>query len=257
MFKTALKKQVNILVILFILLTQSGFGSNSATVDSANAAYAKGDYQKAMTHYQSIIDNGYEAADLYYNLGNSYFKTSDIPSAILYWEKALKLKPNDEDIDFNIKVANTLIADKIEAVPDLFFKEWWKSMCNLFSSNTWTKIGLATFFIFIVLLAFFRLSRSLALRKASFWIGMVFLLFSLLSIGFAYTQHKNITAHKEAIIFTPTVTVKSSPDEKSTDLFVIHEGLKIELQDNVGDWYKIKIANGSIGWIEEGDFRRI
>ena len=245
------------ILTFFIIITQSVFGGNSATIDSANTAYAKNDFQKAITLYQSIVDSDYEASDLYYNLGNSYFKTSDIPPAILYWEKALKLSPNDEDIDFNLKVANTLIADKIEAVPELFIKEWWKSLCNLFASNTWTKIGLVDFFIFIILLAFFRLSRSLALRKSSFWIGMVFLFFSLLSLGIAYTQYQSNIAHKEAIVFTPSLTVKSSPDEKSTDLFVIHEGLKIELLDNVGDWYKIKIANGSIGWIVEDDFRRI
>ena len=251
-----MKKKIYITTILLIII-QLGFANNSAILDSAEAAYAKGNYQNAILLYDSVINTGYEASELYYNLGNSHYKISNIPTAILYWEKALKLKPNDDDIIFNLKVANTLIADKIEPVPEIFFKQWWKTLCNLFSSNAWTKIGLSTFFIFIILLALFRLSRRLALRKASFWLGIVFLFFSLLSFGFAYTQHKNITAHKQAIVFTPTVTVKSSPNENSTDLFVIHEGLKIDLLDNIGDWYKIKIANGSIGWILDRDFRRI
>jgi len=245
------------LLLIFIILAQFTFAGNQQNIDSANAAYSKNNFDRAIKLYKDIDDKGYEAMELYYNLGNSYFKTNNIPAAILYWEKALKLKPNDDDIKFNLKVANSRISDKIDPLPEIFIKRWWRNACNIFSSNSWATITLISFFVFLVFLTVFRLSRSLGLRKTSFYLSIIFLFISLLTASFAYQQYKNLKSHDEAIVFTPTVTIKSSPDENSTDLFVIHEGLKLQLLDNISDWYKIKIPNGSIGWLNKNDFEII
>lgn len=252
-----MKTKINILTLLLIFLSQLVLANNSAIIDSANAAYSKNDFGRAIKLYKAISDDGYEAMELYYNLGNSYFKTNNIASAILFWEKALKLKPNDDDIKFNLKVANSRISDKIDPLPEIFIKRWWRAASNIFSSDLWAKITLISFVVFLIFLTVFRLAKSLGLRKTSFYLSIIFLLVSILTTSFSYNQYQNLKSHDQAIVFTPTVTIKSSPDENSTDLFVIHEGLKLQLLDNIGDWYKIKIPNGSIGWLNKNDFEVI
>ena len=215
----------------------------------ANQEYNKEMYANAVEDYLKVISAGYESGALYYNLGNSYFKLDDIPSAILYYEKAKKLTPDDEDLDFNLNVAKMKVLDKIEPLPELFFKTWWRDLITLFKADSWTKISLSLFILFFVLLSFYLLSGFTLIRKLSFYTGLIVLLISVFTFVFAsqkFTMEKNL---KEAIVFAPTITVKSSPNENSVDLFVIHEGSKVRVIDKVGEWYKIRIANGSIGWL--------
>ncbi|MBE0655102.1 MAG: tetratricopeptide repeat protein [Bacteroidales bacterium] len=239
--------------IIFILLLMIGLSGFAEGIDSlyykANVAYNNQYYEDAINNYLKVVDAGYESADLYYNLGNAYFKNDKIPSAILYYEKALKLKPNDEDIRFNLEVANTKIVDKIEPVPELFYKVWWRSFYNLFTANTWAKISSGGFILFIVLLSFYLLSQRIRIRKLAFFTGLVILFFTIFAFGVSYQKYHHLLNKKEAIVFTPTITVKSSPNPNSVDLFVIHEGAKVQLKDKVGDWYEIRIANGSVGWL--------
>ena len=215
----------------------------------ANQEYNKEMYANAVEDYLKVVSAGYESGALYYNLGNSYFKLDDIPSAILYYEKAKKLAPEDEDLDFNLNVAKMKVLDKIEPLPELFFKTWWRHLVTLFKADSWTKISLALFILFFVLLSFYLLSGFTLIRKLSFYTGLIVLFISIFTFVLAsqkFTMEKNL---KEAIVFAPTITVKSSPNENSVDLFVIHEGSKVQVIDKVGEWYKIRIANGSIGWL--------
>ena len=207
--------------------------------------------------YKSIIAAGYESVDLYYNLGNACYKQNDISSAILYYEKAHKLDPGNEDVNFNLKIANTKITDKIEAIPELFYKRWYRKLIESYSVDKWSKTGVVLLCLGLFAGLFYFVSRTLIIRKAGFWLGFVFILISLFSFLFAWQSYNNIMHRKEAIIFAPTVTIKSSPDEKSVDLFVLHEGAKVELIDNIGTWYEIRIANGSVGWLYESAIERI
>ena len=236
--------------LLAILLVQPVFAIGPDSLFyKANEEYNKEMYSDAVNDYLKIIDAGHESATLYYNLGNSYFKLDDIPSAILYFEKAKKLNPDDEDLDFNLNVAKTQVLDKIEPLPELFFKTWWRNMVNMFTSDTWTKTSLAFFIMFFVLLSFYLLSGFTPIRKLSFYTGLIVFVLSVFTFILAsqkFTMEKNL---KEAIVFAPTITVKSSPNQNSVDLFVIHEGSKVRVIDKVGEWYKIRIANGSIGWL--------
>jgi len=246
------------IVVILTLAINSVFSTDIDTLfNSANESYNNEMYTNAIDNYLQIVDAGYESDALYFNLGNACFKLGDIPSAILYYEKAKKLNPNDEDINFNLNVANTKIVDKIEPVPELFFWQWWRSIYNLFDANTWAKISVAGFILFFVLLAFYLLSKLLIIRKTAFYTGLTILFFTIFTFIIASQKYDISKNQKEAIVFTPTITVKSSPNQNSVDLFVIHEGSKVSIIEQVGNWCEIKIANGSVGWLPEDALKNI
>ncbi len=239
-----------ICIVTLLVLVNIAFASD---IDSlfvkANNEYVAQLYSNAVEDYEKIIAKGYASAELYYNLGNSYYKLNEIPSAILYYEKAKKLDPKNDDIEFNLNVANTKIVDKIEPVPELFIWQWWRGLYDLFSADTWTKISISLFILFFILLAFYLLSRVLIIRKTAFYAGLIVLFLTVFTFFISWQRYTVIANEKDAIVFTPTITVKSSPSENSVDLFVIHEGSKVRIIQKVGTWCEIKIANGSVGWL--------
>jgi len=252
-------KMRRLLIILFFGLTigkVSAFDAR-ATFNKANDAYAREMYAEAIELYEQIMAVGYESAELYFNLGNAYFKQSDFPSAILYFEKAKKLKPNDEDINFNLKVANTKIVDKIEPIPELFLRQWWRAVCNLFSADAWASISVACIILFFIVIGFYLFSKLMVIRKTAFYIGVIFLFFTSFTLLVAYQKYNLLTRQQEAIVFTPTITIKSSPNPNSVDLFVLHEGSKVKIIERVGEWSEIKIANGSVGWLPTEALKKI
>jgi len=247
-----------IFIIFLFLLPGLTFAIDpEITIAKANKAYTDGFYANAVELYKSVITAGYESVSLYYNLGNACYKQNDFSSSILYYEKARKLDPGNEDVNFNLKIANTKITDKIEPIPELFYKRWYKKLIESFSVDKWSRFGLTFLCLGLVAGLFYVVSKNLLFRKAGFWLGIFFVLVSLFSFLFAWQSYDDIIHRKEAIIFTPTVTIKSSPDEKSIDLFVLHEGAKVELIDNIGTWYEIRIANGSVGWLIASSVEKI
>ena len=243
-----------LLKILFFILVTVSISTTYAndyekTIQEANSAYNLGLYDSAVILYNEVIIANMESATLYYNLGNAYFKNNDLPNAILYYEKAKKLAPTDEEIIYNLNIANSMIVDKIERVPEMFYKHWWNYFYNMFNADTWTILSLSIWAIFIILLGFFILTKSRRSKKLSFFLGILFLFGSLVSFGLASQKYYYTKENKEAIIFTPTITIKSSPTTNSVDLFVIHEGTKVKVIDKVDNWVKIKILDGSVGWL--------
>lgn len=226
-------------------------------IEAANKAYAKEKYNDAIQLYTKVLDKGLESYELYYNLGNCYFRISNFPMAILNYERGKKLNPADEDLDFNLKIANTKIVDKIDPIPQLFFVKWWLMLTNLFSFDYWAYIAIGSISFFFIFLFLYLASSTYKMKKLSFWFSNSFLLITVLCIYFAYNQYSVINDKNSAIIFSANVTVKSSPDEKGSDKFVIHEGTKVILLDELNNWVKIKIANGSNGWIEKQTFEVI
>jgi len=245
-------------ITIFLIFTGALFAlDQQQDIQKANKAYADGSFTEAIDLYKRVIVLGYESPDLYYNLGNSYFKLNEYASAILWYERARRLNPGSEDIDFNLKVANNKIADQIEPLPELFYKRWFRSIINLFTADTWAGTGIVLFILALTFGSLYLISRVLILRKVGFWIGGIILLFSVISILFAWSSYTAVKNANEAIIFTPTITIKSSPDEKSVDLFVLHEGTKVQIKDQIGTWYEIRIANGSVGWIPASSLEKI
>ncbi len=244
-----------VLLFSFLFLSFSFvFADNTALYNEANELYKKAEYQSAIEKYELVLKSNFVSGELYYNLGNAYFKTNQIPMAILCYERAQKLMPGDEDVEFNLSIANLKIVDKIEVVPKLFFYRWFDSVVNIFSCDGWAVSGILSLFSAILLFVFFRISEKELMRKLFFYLGLLLLVFAAKSFWFANIQYKASSGEKTAIIFTPTVNVKSSPVANGTNLFVIHEGTKIQLLDKVGEWSKIKLSDGNQGWVESTSF---
>jgi len=247
-----------ILIIAFQILSTTMFAINAdQLISTANNAYNQGLYDSALNTYNKVIADGIESGELYYNMGNAYYKNNDIASAILYYEKAKKLLPNDEDIQYNLNIANSMIVDKIEKVPELFYHHWWNYFYNIMGVNAWTIFALISFALLIVTIGLFIISKKRGNRKLSFYIGVIFLVITITSSVLASQKYYLNIEHKEAIIFTPSITVKSSPTQNSVDLFVIHDGTKVKIIDNIDNWVEIKIQNGSTGWLPKKSIQEI
>jgi len=249
--------RIFLVIILFFSLSALHADDNQILLDEANKVYNEGSFGEAAELYETVIKNGYQSAEVFYNLGNAYFKENNFSAAILNYEKAKKLKPNDDDINFNLSIANNRIVDKIETVPELFYMRWWNNLSYALTVDQWGLVSAGSFILLLLMALAFLLSQVVWLKKISFWIGMLFLVASISTYALANQKFNSFRKDHEAIVFTPTVTVKSSPTESSIDLFVIHEGTKVELIDHVGEWYEIKIANGSVGWVKTGDIEKI
>jgi len=253
-----MKNLVIIICLFFLALSvPAQLAVQESTVEKASQSYSSEDYASAVSDYESVIGSGYESAGLYFNLGNAYFKLGNIPAAILYYEKARKLDPTDENIRFNLDLANSRIIDKMEPLPEFFLKAWWKSARDLYSSDRWAKIGVTGFILALISLTIFIISRSVSTRKISFWAGILFFALMSVSLIFSLSGYREYSRQTSAIIFTPTVMVKSSPNEASVDLFVIHEGTKVFITDLVEGWSEVQLANGNVGWVKTESYRYI
>lgn len=228
-----------------------------AVFEKSNQQYAKGNYKEAIAGYQQILNAGYQSVPVYFNMGNASFKNGDIPSAIYYYEKAHKLAPGDDDINFNIQFANLRTTDKIDAAPEFFLSKWWNGFILMFSAT-----ALAVWSILFILLACTALvtylfTYSVVIKKASFYSTFILFIVGLFTIFIGNRQANYFDTHHQAIIFSGAVTVKSSPDNAAKSLFVIHEGTKVDVLDNNSNWTKIRLPNGNEGWIVAGDAKEI
>lgn len=241
-------------MLMFLSLA---FGSNKPLIDSAEIAYKKGNYKKAIINYQKILASGIESSQLYYNMGNCYYRLNEVAQSILYYEKAHKLKPNDEDIIYNITVANQKIVDKINALPLPIFQKWFNLFSDLLSSNQWAWLSLIFFIIIIILIGFYLYGKTVAIKKIGFYIAIVFTLLLIISLSTSFYQDSKIN-EKFGIITQGFVKVNSTPDENSQNLFNLHEGIKVNiLNEEVKGWYEIRIADGNIGWVKTETLEQI
>jgi tetratricopeptide (TPR) repeat protein len=237
---------------IFILLcfASSAFADEpSVQFEHANTLYRNGEYEQAARVYEQILANGYEHASLYYNLGNCYFKIRKIPLAILNYERAKRLAPNDDDITYNLRLATLRIVDKIEPIPRLFFVEWWYSLVNIAPSDRWALITVLSLWLTVFIGAGFLLSKSSLLRRSLFFAASFTLFFCCLSVVCMIQRSAAEKRQTEAVLIAQSTAVKSAPDAQSIDLFVLHEGVKVELLDAVGEWKKIRLADGKVGWL--------
>jgi len=245
-------KKILFILFLMILALPSLIKAeeNQTILKEANAAYMAKEYDKAANAYLKIYEQGQTSSSLCYNLGNCYFKQNNFANAILWFERAKRLSPNDEDIDFNLNVARLKIIDKIDVLPDLFFVSWWKFISGMFSLKVWAILSIMFFILLLCLFAYFLITSSYIIRKFTFWGTTIMLFIFIISFSAALQLRSNYISDKEAIIMAGSVNVKSSPDENSTLLFVVHEGLKVKITDKIGNWTEVKLANGNKGWIK-------
>jgi len=225
--------------------------------ETGNNFYAQGDYEQAIQAYKKVLDSGVESAELYYNLGNAFYRTGKYTDAIYYYEKSKLLAPDNEDLQHNLEMANLQISDKIVPLPEFFVTRKIKSLIVSKSADFWAWLSISTFILMLGLMLFYLFSKSRKIKQISFFSGMLFLILSVTTFVFTRQQTENLTAHKTAVIFAPSVYIKSSPYENATELFSIHEGLKVAIIDDSGDWYEIKLADGKIGWMQKEGLKRL
>ena len=247
--KNRFMKKIIFFLFLLINLIDSATADPLADISKANQFYKEGNYQSAISLYKKVIDMGYSSPELYYNLGNAYYKANEIPLSILFYERALKLDPGNEDLNYNLKVANNQIIDKIDLLPKLFYERWWDDLKQMFSPDVWAIITIILFTLFFIILAGFLLSVSIRIRKALLSSALILLIISAFSFIISFQTFHKALNRQEAIVFAASLPVKSSPEESGIDLFVIHEGLKVEIIDQLSGWKEIRIANGSKGWV--------
>ncbi len=249
----------NILIVLaFQVVATNLLAINpDSLMQSANSVYNQGLYDSAINTYNKVLKSGVESGELYYNLGNAYYKNNDVASAILYYEKAAKLLPNDKDIKYNLSIANSMIVDKIDKVPELFYKKWWNYFYNALGVNAWTIFVIISFALLTAAIGLFVISRTRNNRKLWFYLGLLLLIITIFATTLASQKYYLSLNHNEAIVTTSSLTVKSSPTQNSVDLFVIHEGTKVKIIDRINDWAEIKIQNGSVGWLPESSIKEI
>ncbi len=237
--------------------SQAQTSDPASLLELANQHYMNQEYEKAVLLYEQILASGKESAQVYYNLGNAYYKNNNIAQALLNYERAKLLDPSNDDINFNIRIANQFTVDNVQELPQPFFLRWRTTIVNKASADEWAKLSLGAFIIFLVLLGTFLFSRFAWVKKLTFWSGLFILLFAIFSFSFANRQKKAITERKYAIVFCPRVAVKSSPSVTGTDLFLIHEGLKVEITDSLNSWKEIRIPDGNKGWMPDSCAVRI
>ena len=251
--------------MLALLLLAAPFAAQAhedAYVDSlwndANAAYAEGRWDAAASGYEMISDMGLESAALYCNTGNAYAKSGNVPMAILYYERALKADPSYEDAAYNLELMNTRIQDRIDPVPEFFLKKWLSAISYIMNSDAWAIVSLVLLGLTLAMFLLFLLAPSVAGRRTGFFIGLVLLVFMSFALGFSISQKKTYMNADKAIVMRPVVSVKSSPStESSKDLFILHEGTKVTVLDQVGTWNNISLADGRQGWLPASDMERI
>ena len=216
----------------------------------ADSAYSNNDFASAVYLYENILANQGESADVYYNLGNSYYKMDNIAKAILNYEKALLLNPGNGDIRFNLELAQSKTVDKVTPMSEMFFITWTKSLINTMNEKGWARMGITTFIIMLAALALYFFSKKIALKKTGFIVAVSMLLVCIVSNIFASSQKTDAQNHDTAIIMAPSVTVKSTPNEGGTELFILHEGRKVNIKDNtMREWKEIQLEDGNAGWV--------
>ena len=235
--------------LLFVFASVFAYGQET-TKAQADSAYINNDYANAVYLYEDILANQGESADIYYNLGNSYYKMDNIAKAILNYEKALMLNPGNGDIRFNLELAQSKTVDKVTPMSEVFLVTWMKSLTNTMSEQGWSKLAIASFILTLLGLVLYFFSKKIAMKKIGFISALCLMLVCILANVFASSQKSKAQSHSSAIIMEPSVTVKSTPNEGGTELFILHEGRKVMIKDNtMREWKEIQLEDGNAGWV--------
>ena len=223
--------------------------------NKAEIAYRNKDFSESIKHYEAQVAKNKainkESSQLYYNLGNAYFRDNQIAKAIVNYERALLLDPGDSDIRHNLRFARTHIEDKIDSIDNFFINKWVRSLQNLYSANSWATLSIVLFILLIIATGVYMISSRIIIRKISFYSGLVLISLVIISNVFAFKQKRKITNRSTAIVMSASVSIYTSPDAHSQELFRLHEGAKVNIKREEGRWIEIQIANGSVGWLQK------
>jgi tetratricopeptide (TPR) repeat protein len=240
-----------------VLLASPGFATTDSLYLKAVTLYDSGAYEESLDAYRAIVDSGFEAAGLYYNMGNAAFRSNNIGHAVLYYEKALKLDPSYEDAAHNLEYINRYRVDTFDKVPEFFLKTWISVAVKALPEKTWSILALLTFVLMLASLLLYLFIKGLGLKKTGFFTAILALIFFIFTLSAALSQHKRTVYPEYGIIVSPSVVVRSTPSETGNELFILHEGTRVRVNEEVTGWHNIRIIDGREGWVRSPDFELI
>ncbi len=249
-----MKKALSILILLLGFMTSA---QSEALFSKATDAYNDGDYNKAAENYLEILKGGQHSAELYFNLGNSYYKLDQIAPSIYYYEKALLLAPNNTEIANNLVYAQNMTLDDIETMPKTGLSELYESVVGFMTFDQWGYTAVIFMLLFVFLYIAFYFFRYATQKRIAFIVGVVSLIISLVAVVFAFLSYNDFNADRPAIVFEEEVVVRSEPNERSQGVFKLHEGTKLNVLEELKNWKKIQIADGQTGWLSSESIKVI
>jgi tetratricopeptide (TPR) repeat protein len=244
-----------ILFIFILLVSCFCFSQNKALFEKANKAYNTGDYNVAAKNYLKIIENGEHSAELYFNLGNVYYKQNQVAPSIYYFEKALLLKPNDKDIKNNLAYAQNMTLDAIEVLPKTGLSKIYKGLTSYFTFDQWAYTSVILMLLFILGYLFYYFLNYATQKRIAFILSFIFFFLSIVSIAIAYIEYDSFKSDQPAIVFDEEVIIKSEPNNSSQETFRLHQGTKVNVIEKLNDWNKVKITDGKTGWLSSESIR--
>ena len=246
--------------LIFFCLTSISLNALSpeSLFKDANQSYQKGDFQKAANLYEQILrDHKVSSPELFFNLGNTYYRLSDYPSAVLNYERALKSNPSDEEVLANLQITKNKLEDKIEPMPELFYKRWFKSIRKTLPTDAWAWLFIVLFFGCSACWILFVLGKTSNQKRTGFYGGISTFMISIFVLITAYSSWKDNYISQRAVVFAGSISVKSAPVSSGNGLFIIHAGATVSIIDELGEWARIRLEDGKEGWVILGDLEVI
>lgn len=250
-------KQIIVFILSVVLVSNIAVFGQENNIKTANDLYASGKFEDAAKMYEQLIQNEGISPEIYYNLGNAYYKLNETGLSILNYERALRLKPNYSDALNNLQFAQAKVVDNVVAIPPFFLVRWLDLLIKVMNSNQWFFVSVLVFILGLLAVMFFIYGSSHYVRKTSFYVAVILVSMAAVSLLFAGIRKADLTTHNNAIIMAGSVTIKSSPDKSGTDLFQLHEGTKVSIKSKLGDWSEIELGNGNIGWVKSSNIEEI
>lgn len=245
------------IVILLLTLSVTISAQFDDLMEKGNNLYKNEQYEDAISLYKRILDNGYDSGALYYNIGNSYFRLGELGYAILNYEKAIKIDPGNEDAHYNLRLVNARIVDRIKELPDVPIMAYWDIVVTSFSLNGWLTIFLVFWILLLASIAVYYLVGRAKVQRFALMYGL-FNITMIIIVGIFLLSSLHLESTTDyGILLKSTVTAKSSPDANQADAFVIHEGIKFQIEEELSDWTRIKLADGKVGWLPNDSFEAI
>ena len=243
------------LVYIVVFITSFGFAQSG--FEKGNVLYQKGQYEQAIQAYESVLDSHQQSAELYFNLGNCYYKLNKVAPAIFNYEKALVLAPEDVDITNNLKFANKLTIDEVKEIPKVGFAKLLRDFTGIYHFNTWALISVVFGLLFLGFFIGYYFSPSTRSKRIFFFGMFVWIVSLLVSLGAAIFEKNHFVNERPAIVFAEVTEVKSEPQKASPATFTLHEGTKVFVLETLGKWKKIQLTDGTEGWIESPAIREV
>jgi tetratricopeptide (TPR) repeat protein len=251
-------KRIPVSALLMVLMLQVASAQTpEARFSEANNLYTSGDYSGAAALYKKLYQEGLRSDNLLYNAGNAYFKAGDVASAILFFERARLISPADEDINYNLQIARSRVSDKFDEVPPLFFVRWFDFVSLLTTTNSWAVIAITLFILSLAAAIFFLTKSRSGGRLLTFWLAVASLILSLISVSLSLRNNSLVNHNTRAVVMCSILTGKSAPGEGGSELFVIHSGTTVVVEESLGEYSEIMLPDGTKGWIKADCIEKI